>query len=164
MEPRIKFEEVPSQLYQLMRNIEGYIQKSSMPHSLYELIKIRASQINGCGFCLDMHHKDAVAAGESIQRLYLLPAWREAPVYTDEERAVLNFTERLTLISQATPSQIAEAFDEVAKYYSKEEIANLILAINQINSWNRLAITLHTVPGSYKPEFSWKFQTESALN
>jgi len=164
MEPRIKFEEVNSELYQLMRNIEVYIHKSGIPFKLYELIKIRASQINGCGFCLDMHHKDAVAGGESIQRLYLLPAWREAPVYTDEERVVLNLTERLTLISQSTPEQIDDAYEQVAKYYSKEEIANLILAINQINAWNRFAITFHNVSSSYKPELSWKLESVSALN
>ena len=149
MEPRIKFEEVPQELYGLMRNIENYLKTSGLPHSLLELIKIRASQINGCGYCLDMHHKEATKAGETVQRLYLLPSWKESPVYTDEEKAVLNFTDTLTKIAQKAPEEVANAYAIMAKHFSKQQIANFVLAICQINSWNRIAITFGTVPGSY---------------
>jgi AhpD family alkylhydroperoxidase len=147
--PRITFEELPDGLYPLMKNIEVYL-KQTIPHPMIGLIKMRASQINGCGFCLDMHHKDAVAAGESVQRLYLLPAWKESPVYTDAEKAVLNLTDTLTKISQKDADEVAEAYEIVEKYFSKQEIANFVLAICQINSWNRIAITFGTIPGSYR--------------
>lgn len=160
MEPRIRFEEVPQELYGLMRNIENYLKTSGLPHSLLELIKIRASQINGCGYCLDMHHKDAIVGGASLQRLYLLPAWKESPVFTDEEKSVLNLTETLTRIANVDVEDIGRAYDRVAQHYSKAEIAKVIMAINQINAWNRWAITLGTTPGSYKPDLSLKFQME----
>lgn len=149
MEPRITFEEIPSGFYPLMQNIEAYLKKS-ISHSMLHLIKVRASQINGCGFCLDMHHKDAIKAGEDFQRLYLLPAWKESPVYTDAEKAVLNLTDTLTKISEADPDEIAGAYATVARHFTKQEVANIILAICQINSWNRIAISFGTVPGSYR--------------
>jgi AhpD family alkylhydroperoxidase len=150
MEPRITFQQAPKGMYEVMTNVETYLKKCGIDHSLIELIKIRASQINGCGYCLDMHHKDALKDGESIQRLYLLPAWKESPVYSEEEKVVLNLTEVLTTISESDPEVIAEAYDRVATHYSKEQIANLVLAICQINSWNRIAITFGSVPGTYK--------------
>jgi len=150
MEPRITFQDVPKGLYEAMINIETYLKKSGIDHSLIALVKIRASQINGCGYCLDMHHKDALKEGESIQRLYLLPAWKESPVYSEKEKVVLNLTEVLTKISEAEPEEIANAYERVAAHYSKDQIANIILAICQINSWNRLTITFGTVPGTYK--------------
>jgi AhpD family alkylhydroperoxidase len=148
MEPRITFAELPDGLYPLMKNIEVYLKKT-IPHPMIGLIKMRASQINGCGYCLDMHHKDATKAGETVQRLYLLPAWKESPVYTDEEKAVLNLTDTLTKIAQKEPEEIADAYSIMARHFSKEDIANFVLAICQINSWNRIAITFGTVPGSY---------------
>ena len=150
MQPRITFQEAPKGLYEVMTNVETYLKKCGIEHSLIELIKIRASQINGCGYCLDMHHKDALKEGESIQRLYLLPAWKESPVYTDQEKAVLNLTEILTKISESEPEEIEEAYERVAAHYSKDQTANLVLAICQINSWNRIAITFGNVPGTYK--------------
>lgn len=150
MESRITFQEVPKGWYELMSNIETYLKKCGIPHPLIELMKTRASQINRCGYCLDMHHKDALKAGETFQRLYLLPAWKESPVYTDEEKAVLNLTDVLTRISESEPEVIHEAYEKVSKHFSNGDIANLIMAINQINSWNRIAITFATVPGSYK--------------
>lgn len=146
---RISYQEAPKGLYDAMINTEQYLRASGIGPKLMELIKIRASQINKCGYCLDMHHKDALKAGESFDRLYLLPAWREAPCYTPEEKAVLLLTETLTKISE-NEERVGEAYAEVAQYYSKEEIANLTLAICQINSWNRIAITFGNVPGSYK--------------
>lgn len=144
---RISYQDAPKGLYEAMRNIEKYLNESGISHKLFELIKTRASQINRCGYCLDMHHKDAIKAGETIERLYLLPAWKEAPCYTPEEKAVLNLTDTLTKISE---NDVEEAYEAMAKYYSKEEIANIVLAICQINSWNRIAITFGNVPGSYK--------------
>jgi AhpD family alkylhydroperoxidase len=152
MEPRITFKDAPKEVYPLMQSIEAYLKKSGIDHHLLELIKVRASQINGCGFCLDMHHKDAINAGETFQRLYLLPAWKESPVYSPQEKAVLNLTETLTKLSNKDHEEVDSAYELVAKYYSKEEIANLILAINQINSWNRFAITFGNIPGSYQPD------------
>lgn len=150
MEPRITFQDAPKGLYELMRNIETYLKNCGIPHALLELIKTRASQINGCGYCLDMHHKDALKAGESFQRLYLLPAWKESPVYSEEEKAVLNLTDVLTELSRSTPEIIEKAYAKMIAYYSKDELANVVMAICQINSWNRMALTFGTVPGSYK--------------
>ena len=150
MEPRVTFQDVPKGWYELMRNIEDYLKKSGSPHSLIHLIKVRASQTNRCGYCLDMHHKDALKEGENIQRLCLLPAWKESPVYSDEEKAVLNLTDVLTTISDSEPEVIEEAYERVIKHYSKADVANIVMAICQINSWNRIAITFGSVPGSYK--------------
>ena len=150
MEPRITFHETPKGLYELMQNIEVHLKKSGLPHDLLYLIKVRASQINGCGYCLDMHHKDAIKAGETFQRLYLLNAWKESPVYSEAEKAVLNLTDVLTTISESEPEAIAEAYDRVALHFPKDQIANLVMAISQINSWNRITITFGTVPGTYK--------------
>jgi len=150
MEPRISFHDVPSGWFDLMQNIEGYLKKSGLSHELLYLIKFRASQINGCGYCLDMHHKDAIKIGVTPQRLYLLDAWKESPVYSQSEKAVLKLTDTLTKIHQASSEVIAAAYEEVAKHFTKVEIANIVLMITQINSWNRIAITFGTVPGSYK--------------
>lgn len=151
MEPRINLQDAPKGLYELMQNIETYLKKSGLGHSLIHLIKVRASQINRCGYCLDMHHKDTLEAGETFQRLYLLPAWKESPVYTDAEKAVLNLTDVLTRISDSEPEIIAEAYERMTPHYAKGDIANIVLAICQINSWNRIAITFGSVPGTYKP-------------
>lgn len=151
MEPRITLQDVPKGMYELLLNIENYLKKSGIPHSLLGLIKVRASQINGCGYCLDMHHKEAVKEGETIQRLYLLSAWKEAPIYSEAEKAVLHLTEVLTKISDSQPEVIASAYERMEAHYSKGDIANIILAITQINSWNRITITFGTVPGTYKP-------------
>lgn len=147
---RISFQEIPNGLYATMSNTEKYLKECGLPASLIELIKTRASQINKCGYCLDMHHKDALRAGETFQRLYLLPAWEESPCFTEQEKAVLNLTDILTEISKQTPHVIEEAFERASQYYSKTQIANIVLAINQINSWNRIAITFGNIPGSYQ--------------
>jgi AhpD family alkylhydroperoxidase len=147
---RITYAETPKGLYAAMLNTEKYIKESGIPHALIELIKTRASQINRCGYCLDMHHKDALKAGETFDRLYLLPAWAEAPVYSEEEKATLNLTEVLTQIADHSPETIEAAYERIAKYFSKEEIANIVMAICQINAWNRIAITFGNIPGSYK--------------
>ena len=146
---RIAYGEVPKGLFAAMSNTEKYLKECGLPVSLIQLIKIRASQINKCGYCLDMHHKDALRLGETFQRLYLLPAWEESPCFTEEEKAVLNLTERLTEISKHPVHEIAEAYNRISQYYSKAEVANIVLAITQINGWNRIAITFDNIPGSY---------------
>ncbi|HEX6226251.1 MAG TPA: carboxymuconolactone decarboxylase family protein [Chryseolinea sp.] len=150
MEPRLTLQDAPRGMYELMSNIETYLKKSGISHSLIHLIKVRASQINRCGYCLDMHHKDTLKAGETFQRLYLLPAWKESPMYSDAEKAVLNLTEVVTRISESEPEVVADAYERLTPHFSKGDIANIILAITQINSWNRIAITFGNVPGSYK--------------
>ena len=119
-------------------------------HRLRELIRVRASQLNGCAYCIDMHTKDARAAGETEQRLYALPAWRETPFFTARERAALAFTENVTLMAQThVPT---EAYDEVAAVYGADEIAALVSLIVAINAWNTVGVSTRTwTPGSYEP-------------
>lgn len=133
-----------------MLGLETYLRKSSkLEPALMELVRMRASQINGCAYCLDMHSKDARAAGETEQRLYALNAWEETPFYTERERAALAWTEALTLISEThAPDAV---YEEVRKQFSEEELVNLTLAIVAINGWNRMAIGFRAVPGSYQP-------------
>jgi AhpD family alkylhydroperoxidase len=135
--------------YQAMLQLGQYVQSSGINPTLLELIKIRASQINGCAFCIDMHTKDARHQGETEQRIYALNGWRETPFFTPEERAVLAFTEAVTLISTNHVSD--ELYQEVSQYFSAEQIANLLMAIITINAWNRIAITSRVIPGTYEP-------------
>jgi AhpD family alkylhydroperoxidase len=118
-------------------------------HRLRELIRIRASQLNGCAYCIDMHTKDARAAGETEQRIYALPAWRETPYFTARERAALAFTESVTLLAKDhVPEQ---AYAEVAAEYSPDEIAALVSLLVAINAWNTVGVSTRTwVPGSYE--------------
>jgi AhpD family alkylhydroperoxidase len=131
-----------------MSQLQQFVDSSSLEKPLMELVKMRASQINGCAYCLDMHSKDARALGETEQRLYALNAWRETPFYTERERAALEWTETVTLISQTHAPD--DVYERVAKQFTPEELANLTLAITTINSWNRLAIAFRIVPGAYK--------------
>jgi AhpD family alkylhydroperoxidase len=119
-------------------------------HRLRELIRIRASQLNGCAYCIDMHTKDARAAGETEQRIYALPAWRETPFFSARERAALAFTEAVTLLAQTHVP--AEAYGEVAAVYSPDEIAALVSLITVINAWNAVGVSTRAwTPGSYEP-------------
>ena len=123
---------------------------SGLERSLYELIKTRASQINGCAYCLDMHTKDARHDGETEQRLYALSAWRETPFYTERERAALAWTEAMTLIPE---NDISDAlYEATRKHFDEKEMVALSMAVIAINGWNRLAIGFRTVPGSYQPQ------------
>lgn len=129
--------------------LEKYVANSGLEVSLYELVKLRASQINGCAYCIDMHSKDARKAGESEQRLYALSAWRETSFYSHRERAALAWTEALTLISE---NNVGDAlYEEVQKFFSEKEHLALSMAIVAINSWNRLAVGFRKEPGSYRP-------------
>ncbi|MGN6342820.1 MAG: carboxymuconolactone decarboxylase family protein [Ginsengibacter sp.] len=150
MKPRINYVQVAPDAFKAMRGLEEYVASSGLEKSLYELVKTRASQINGCAFCLDMHTKDARKGGETEQRLYALSAWRETPFYTERERAALEWTEALTLISD---TDVPDAlYENVRKQFSESEIVALSMAIIAINGWNRLAISFRTVPGSYNPK------------
>jgi AhpD family alkylhydroperoxidase len=139
-----------SGVFQAMLALETYVRKSSgLDPSLLELVRMRSSQINGCAYCLDMHSKDARAAGETEQRLYCLPAWRETPFYSERERAALAWTEAVTQVSD---DHVPDAVFELArKEFSEEELAELTLAIVAINGWNRLCIAFRAPPGIYQP-------------
>ena len=149
MEPRISVAKVDPKAYQAMLGLETYIHQSGLEKPLLELMKMRASQINGCAYCLDMHSKDARAAGETEQRLYGLNAWEESPFYTERERAALAWTEAVTLVAQGHVSD--EAFEKVRKQFSEKEVVALTMAIVAINGWNRLAISFRAVAGTYQP-------------
>ncbi|QGQ97613.1 carboxymuconolactone decarboxylase family protein [Paenibacillus psychroresistens] len=144
MEIRLDYTKVQPEALQTLLKLEGYVKKSDIDHKLWELIKIRASQINGCAYCLDMHTKDARAIGETEQRLYMLSAWREAPFYTDAERAAIALTEAVTKISDAGVPQ--ELYEQVRKHFDEGQFVNLIMAINAINCWNRIAISTGMIP------------------
>jgi AhpD family alkylhydroperoxidase len=128
---------------------EAAIEASGLEHKLLHLVKMRASQINGCAYCIDMHSKDARAEGDTEQRLYSLDAWRETPFYTDRERAALEWTEALTLVSSTHVPD--EAWEAVRAQFSEDEIRTLTLAVAMINAWNRLNVAFRSVPGDYKP-------------
>jgi AhpD family alkylhydroperoxidase len=149
MQQRIDYLKSGRGVYHAMLGIEEYLQKSGLDPKLRHLIKVRASQINGCAYCIDMHWKDARAEGESEQRLYGLNAWEESPYYTDRERAVLAWTEAVTNIRDGHVRD--EVFEEVKRYFSEKEIADLTLAVGQINMWNRLAISARAPAGNYQP-------------
>jgi len=130
--------------------LESYVRRCGLDAPLLELLRTRASQINGCAYCIDMHTKDARAQGEIEQRLYALPAWRETPFYSERERAALAWTEALTKIADnGVPD---EDYKLARKQFTERELVDLSLAIIAINGWNRLAIPFHTPPGTYHPQ------------
>ena len=149
MQQRINYKEIAPDGYKTMAGLEQYARRSGLESSLLELVKTRASQINGCAFCLDMHTKDARAAGETEQRLYTLSAWHETPFFTDRERAALAWTEAVTKVADTHVPD--EVYELARKHFSEKELVDLTLAIVAINGWNRLAIAFRTVPGSYQP-------------
>ena len=149
MEPRINYAKVAPGVYEAMLGLSNYLRKSGLEESLVNLVCLRASQINGCAYCLDMHWKDLRAAGEGEQRLYGLDAWEESPYYSDRERAALTWTESVTNIrADHVPDEVYERVREV---FTEKELADLTLAVVTINGWNRLNIAARTVPGSYQP-------------
>lgn len=145
---RISFNEAPAGAYQAMKQLQDYVDNSGLDHRLLELLRFRVSQINNCAYCLDMHFKEAVEAGETPLRLFSLSAWRETPYYTPKEEAVLTFAETLTKLPADERSD--DIHDELNKYFSKQEIANLTLAVVVINGWNRITRSFGSVPGKYK--------------
>ncbi len=132
-----------------MMGLENHVRQSGLERPLLELVRLRASQINGCAYCIDMHSKDLRAIGETEQRLYELDAWRETPFYSDRERAALAWAEAITLVSSThVPDDV---YEEARKHFSEQELADLTLAASVINCWNRLAIASRAVPGTYQP-------------
>ena len=164
MEERIKWWRSSPGGYQALAGVDRYVNAdSNIEKTLLELVKLRASQINGCAYCTDMHWKDARAAGESEQRLYSLNAWRETSFYTDRERAALAWTEALTLISQTHAPD--DLYAEVREQFSEQETADLSLAIATINAWNRMSISTRAPePGSYDPSRRRSATSETPTN
>jgi AhpD family alkylhydroperoxidase len=147
MEPRIDYRKFAPEVLNTMLGLEKYISGCGLDQRLIHLMKMRASQINGCAYCIDMHSIDARALGESEQRLYALDAWRETPFFTERERAALEWTEAVTRISEThAPDAI---FEQVKKYFSEKEIMDLTIVATTINMWNRIAISTRAVPGHY---------------
>jgi AhpD family alkylhydroperoxidase len=152
MRARFNYSKAAPGAYEAMSALEDYLQTCGVEEPLLHLIKLRASQINGCAYCLDMHWKDLIAIGEDPQRLYSLDAWRECPYYTDRERAALAWTESVTRI---TDGHVPDAvYDEARRHFGEKELCDLTLAVSTINAWNRLSIAARTVPGAYQPAAS----------
>ena len=148
MKPRFSYPKVAPGIYDAMDALDSYLSTSGLERSLLLIVQLRSSQLNGCAFCIDMHWKDLRAAGETEQRLYGLDAWREAPYYTDRERAALAWIEAVTFIANGHASDTV--YEEVRRHFGEKEIADLTLAIATINAWNRLGIAARLVPGAYK--------------
>jgi AhpD family alkylhydroperoxidase len=149
MQPRIDGLKVAPGAYHAMLGLETYLHQSGLEIPLLHLIKLRASQINGCAYCIDMHWKDLRAIGENEQRLYGLDAWRESPYYSERERAALAWTEAVTLVAS---TQVPDAvYEEARRQFNEKEITDLTLAVATINAWNRLAISLRAEAGKYQP-------------
>jgi len=149
MEERLHYSKVSPLAYHAMLGLEKYLHECGLETPLLHLIKLRASQINGCAYCLDMHWKDLRAISENEQRLYSLDAWEESPYYTDRERAALAWTEAVTRVSEGHVPD--EVYERARKQFSEKELADLTVAIATINAWNRLAIAGRTTPGTYQP-------------
>ncbi len=139
MTERINLAQVDPEAYRAMQSLEKYITQSGLDRNLYELIKTRASQLNGCAYCINMHTRDALKLGETAQRLFLLDAWRETELFTEKEQAVLALTEAMTLITEEHVAD--EVYDRAASHLSQRELAAVIMAVVTINGWNRIAIT-----------------------
>ncbi|HET6493374.1 MAG TPA: carboxymuconolactone decarboxylase family protein [Burkholderiales bacterium] len=149
MTSRIDFRKTNPNALKAMMGLQHYVNGSGLEPSLLELVKMRASQINGCAYCLDMHSKDARARGETEQRLYLLNAWHEAPFYTDRERAALAWTEALTRVADDHVPD--EVYEEARRHFKEQELVDLSLAVVAINGWNRLCVAFRVEPGTYQP-------------
>jgi AhpD family alkylhydroperoxidase len=149
MQPRIDGLKVAPGAYHAMLGLESYLHQSGIEIPLLHLIKLRASQINGCAYCIDMHWKDLRAIGENEQRLYGLDAWRESPYYTDRERAALAWTEAVTLVASTQVPD--EVYERTRLQFNEKELADLTVAVATINAWNRLAIAFRAEAGKYQP-------------
>lgn len=149
MQPRLNPAKVAPNGYAAMVGLEKYLATCGLDHGLIHMLKLRASQINGCAYCIDMHWKDARARGETEQRLYGLAAWEESPYYNERERAALAWTEAVIRVAEThVPDSV---FEEVKKHYSEKEIADLTLVLATISAWNRIAIAFRSPAGSYQP-------------
>jgi len=159
MASRIAYLKVAPGAYKAMLGLEEYLHGCGLEAPLLDLIKLRASQVNGCAYCIDMHWKDLRAAGETEQRLYGLDAWEESPYYSDRERAALVWTEAVTNIRDGHVRD--EVYENVRNHFSEKELANLTLAVAAINAWNRLAIAARTEAGNYEPVRERPVQTSA---
>jgi AhpD family alkylhydroperoxidase len=149
MEARFNYVKVAPGAFRAMLGLGQYLHECGLEESLINLMYLRASEINGCAYCLDMHWKDLRASGESEQRLYGLNAWRESPFYTNRERAALEWTEAVTLITHGhVPDKV---YEDVRRHFNDKELSDLTLAVATINAWNRLNVAARIVPGSYQP-------------
>jgi AhpD family alkylhydroperoxidase len=150
MQSRMSYKSVDPVAYKALLNMEDYVEGCGLEVSLLDLVRLRASQINGCAYCLDMHTKDARASGETEQRLYALNAWEETPFYTDRERAALAWTEAVTLVADGhVPDAL---YAQVKTHFTDQELISLTMAVVTINSWNRMSIAFRSVPGAYKSD------------
>lgn len=150
MKARMDYAKAAPGAMKAMGGLGAYLAHCGLDAGLQELVKLRASQINGCAYCVDMHSLDARAGGETEQRLYALPVWQETPFFSERERAALLWTEKVTLLSiDHVPDEV---FEQVRQHFNEEELANLTLAIITINAWNRFAVSFRDVPGEYTPK------------
>ncbi|MEW2353706.1 carboxymuconolactone decarboxylase family protein [Spirillospora sp. NPDC029432] len=150
MEPRMKITTLAPDLYKAMLGVEKALHDTGLPKSTFNLVKLRVSQINGCGLCVDMHAHEMRQDGESDERMWSVAAWREAPYFTDEERAALALAEAATRIAD-NPAGVPDGiWDEAADHYDEKTLAALIMAIAQINAWNRINVTIRSQAGSYR--------------
>ena len=149
VQPRLDYKSVAPAGYQALSGLETYVKHCGLERALLELVRLRASQLNGCAYCIDMHTKDARAQGETEQRLYALEAWRETPFYTERERAALAWTEAVTKVFDGHVPD--EVYEHARQYFAEKELVDLTLTVTTINGWNRLAISCRTVPGTYQP-------------
>ncbi len=152
IQPRLDYAKAAPGAREAMYAVEKYVRECGLERRLLELVKLRASQINGCAYCVDMHTKDARAHGETEQRLYAVVVWREAPFFTERERAALAWTEAVTLVSRGQVRN--SVFEIVRKQFSDKELVDLTMAVIAINGWNRLAISFRAVAGAYQPAVS----------
>ncbi len=149
MKPRLDYGKAAPGVYDAMDALDQYLAKCGLPLPLLHLVRLRASQINGCAYCLDMHWKDLRAIGEGERRLYSLDAWRESPYYGERERAALAWTEAVTCIAyDHVPDTV---YEDARRHFSERELSDLTLAVAAINAWNRLSIAARLVPGNYQP-------------
>jgi len=150
MEARLSYAKAAPGAYRAMAALERYVKECGLELPLIELVKIRVSQINGCAYCLDMHTKDARAEGETEQRIYTLPAWRETPFFTEREQAALAWAEAVTLVSEThVPDDV---YEQARAHFSDEELVNLTMVVVAINGWNRLSISFRAVPNYQRRE------------
>src|SRR5664279_4801075 len=150
MQSRINHGKLPPGIRNVMLGLEEHLRTCGLPETLLHLIKLRVSQINGCAYCLDMHSKDLRAAGDTEQRLYLLDAWREAPFYSERERAALAWAEAVTLVTEGHAPD--EVYKQARSQFTEEELVNLTLAVVTINGWNRFSIAFRNVAGTFQPQ------------
>ena len=148
MTARLDMTEVAPKAYQAMLQLEAFLRHSSLPEPLLHLVKLRASQLNGCGYCVDMHSHDAKAGGETDERLFGVAVWREAPYFTDAEKAAFALTEEATRLGPEGVSD--EVWQRAAEHFDQETLGALVVAIATINAWNRFGVTLRMVPGSHR--------------